>query len=90
MNKNLAPQLTHKTDNWSTPKYLLDLLEKDFGKFDYDPCPLRTDDKTRLLTDWKGNVFCNPPYSNAKEFLNKALLEIKKGNITQALSINYP
>ncbi len=90
MNKNLKPQLMKTTDNWSTPKYLLKLLEDEFGKFDYDPCPLKSDDKTSLLTDWNGNVFCNPPYSNVKEFLNKAPLEIKKGNVKQAIFLIIP
>ncbi len=90
MNQNLKPQLMKTTDNWSTPKYLLKLLERSFGKFDYDPCPLRNEDKTNLFKDWKGKIFCNPPYSNVKEFLNKALLEIKKGNVKQAIFLIIP
>lgn len=88
-NKNLKSQLMQTTDNWSTPEYLIELLEKQFGKFDYDPCPLRNENNN-LFKNWHGNVFCNPPYSNVKEFLNKALLEIKKGNVTQAIFLIIP
>jgi len=80
MNKNLNAQLSSNTDNWSTPKDLYDKLNDKFH-FDYDPCPLNSDDKTTLINgDWKGNIFINPPYSNVKEFLNKGLMELKKGN----------
>ena len=90
VNKNLNVQLSSKTDNWSTPRWLLDKLEEKFGKFDYDPCPLNSDDKTSLFKNWKGNVFINPPYSNVKEFLNKALIEIKRKNCKQAIFLIIP
>jgi len=90
MNKNLKPQLSSKTDNWITPEDLYKKLEEKFGKFDFDPCPLNSYDKTMLLKDWKGNVFCNPPYSNVKEFLNKALVELNKGSVTQVVFLIIP
>ena len=91
MNKNLKPQLSSTHDNWSTPKKLIKLLEKDFGKFDFDPCPLReTFEENALFIDWKGNVFINPPYSNVAEFLNKGLIELKKGNATQLIFLIIP
>jgi site-specific DNA-methyltransferase (adenine-specific) len=67
-----------KSDDWSTPRWLLDELTAEFH-FDFDPCPLRGHNMG-LFDEWKGNVFCNPPYSNIENFLNKALLELKKGN----------
>lgn len=61
---------SHRTDEWYTPKHVLDSL----GEFDLDPCapvsPLyRTAavmvDKTMdgLSWQWRGRVFLNPPYS---------------------------
>ena len=90
MRDGLKAQLSGNSDEWSTPKYLLNLLEEDFGKFDYDPCPLKSTNKMALFDEWKGNVFCNPPYSNVKEFLNKALVEIKKGNVNQVIFLIIP
>lgn len=67
-----------KTDNWSTPKDLYEELNKEFN-FNLDPCPLRslTDG---LDIDWIGNIFINPPYSNITPFIEKGLIELKKGN----------
>jgi len=65
-------------------------MEKVFGRFDYDPCPLRSESSNGLFEDWKGNIFINPPYSNVGEFLNKGLLELKKGNATQLVYLIIP
>ena len=68
------------SNDWSTPKDIYDSLDKEFN-FTYDPCPLNSDDLTSLLfKDWVGNIFINPPYSNIGNFLDKGLLELKKGN----------
>ncbi len=69
---------SRKTDNWQTPKDLIEELKKEFN-FTLDPCPLHP------LTDgleipWKGNVFVNPPYSQISKWLEKAHEELKKGN----------
>ena len=70
---------SHKTDHWYTPKEFYDKLDEEFH-FDYDPCPLKGEDNNAMFNDWKGNVFCNPPYSNIWNFLNKGILEVRKGN----------
>jgi hypothetical protein len=33
-----------------------------------------------LTKEWKGKIFVNPPYSNIENFMDKALLELRKGN----------
>ena len=59
------------TDTWLTPPSLLTAL----GKFDLDVCcppdmPWQTANKMicqpddGLAAEWKGRVWCNPPYSN--------------------------
>ena len=90
MREGLKAQLSSNSDDWSTPKYLLNQIEKDFGKIDYDPCPLKSSSNMSLFDDWIGNVFVNPPYSNVKEFLNKGLLELKKGNVKQLIFLIIP
>ena len=78
--KKLDVMFSKKTDDWSTPKDLYAELDKEF-RFTFDPCPLKSEDRTSLLfKDWHGSVFVNPPYSNIGNFIEKAMLELKKGN----------
>lgn len=68
MNKGLY---SSNEDKWSTPQYLFDQLDQEFG-FDLDPCATPENAKCAmyytpledgLQQDWKGHrVFCNPPY----------------------------
>lgn len=68
------------TDEWYTPKEIIDAL----GKFDLDPCapvkPLWQTAETmynknheRLTKDWVGRVWLNPPYSRPliEQFVRK-------------------
>lgn len=73
-----------KSDDWFTPRDFYNKLDEEFN-FNFDPCPLKSVDMTTLLKDWHGRVFVNPPYSNIGNFLNKARLELKKGNIELAV-----
>ena len=90
MRDGLKAQLSQNTDDWSTPKYLLSQIMQEFGEIDTDPCPLESDSKMALFKKWKGNVFVNPPYSNVEEFLNKGLMELKKGHATQVIFLIIP
>ena len=68
-------------DNVLTPKTFYDLLDAEFH-FDHDPCPptpagLRPFDG---LGDWPGrSVFVNPPYSNPRPWIQRAVEESAKG-----------
>lgn len=62
------------TDEWSTPKEVYESLNDEFG-FNFDPCPLGgdVDGRSPLFSDWSGKrVFCNPPYSDIRRFLERA------------------
>lgn len=65
------------SDDWTTPKWLYDELNEEFG-FTDDPCPIGATDG--LGRAWRGNVFINPPYSNQRAFIEKGLLELAAGN----------
>lgn len=67
-----------ETDVWLTPRPIIDLL----GPFDLDPCaatdqPWRTADTQYTVVDdglskpWRGMVWCNPPYSQARLWLER-------------------
>ena len=71
-------QGTRDSDNYATPKKFYDRLNLEFN-FNFDPCPLRSK-FNGLLTEWNGNIFCNPPYSNIEPFIRKGLEEIRLFN----------
>ena len=75
-------------DDWATPAYIYDPLNKEFN-FDFDPCPLQHDIKKwdGLEIDWKKRNFINPPYSRKlkESFVIKAIEESKKGNLCVCL-----
>ena len=76
-----------KTDNWATPKYLYDELDKEFD-FDFDPCPLNST-FNGLDVRWGKRNFINPPYSNVIGFLEKAHIELKKGNADVCVFLTF-
>jgi len=61
---------TSTTDNWATPQDFFDKLDKEFH-FDLDVCAddqnhkcekYFTKEQNGLSQEWKGKVWCNPPY----------------------------
>lgn len=72
----------YKDDEYYTPKYIVDL----FGKFDYDPATNEhkakefgikeydTIETDGLQRDWTkyNRIWCNPPFTQKKEFFTKA------------------
>lgn len=81
-----------KKDSVRTPPYILKWVKKKFGKY-YDPTPFRPNfdiskDKNALTSNWKsGTVFVNPPFSQAKKFVEKAFTEYKLGDKTVILLV---
>lgn len=74
-----------KSDEWSTPQYVYDELDKEFC-FTLDPCATKgnhkcdkyfTKEDDGLSHSWAGEtVFCNPPYGRAiKNWVKKAYME---------------
>lgn len=69
------------TDVWSTPQWLFDALNREFG-FTLDPCSDSDNAKcdlfftmaeNGLLRDWgRETVFMNPPYSDVGDWMRKA------------------
>jgi len=78
-------------DEWATPQDFFDGLNKQYN-FTLDPCATAQNTKcpkfytqqdNGLIQDWSGNVvYVNPPYSNVKEWVKKALQESRKPNTT--------
>lgn len=66
---------SRKTDNWKTPAHIYkQFMDKDY----FDPCPfMSTFDG--LTIPWKEKNFVNPPYSQLKKWIAKAIEENNKG-----------
>lgn len=75
---NKEIQGTRSSDDYATPIKFYNKLNKEFN-FNYDPCPLRSQ-INGLETDWIGNIYINPPYSNIAPFIEKGIKEREKGN----------
>ena len=72
--------LNHK-DDWETPKTLLKVIDKEFGRFS-DPCPIKPI-RDGLKIKWEKVNFINPPYSRKlkEAFIRKAYEESRKGKV---------
>ena len=58
---------------WATPQAVYDALHAEF-RFNFDPCPLdgHEDGRATLLCPWHGKrIYCNPPYSDIRKFLER-------------------
>lgn len=82
--------LDDKTDEWATPKSLLRPLAESVGGFDLDPCSgaekdphaaqTYTKEDDGLTSAWFGTVFCNPPFSEKVDWIEKAVGEVNEEN----------
>lgn len=71
---------TDLKDVWQTPDNIIDMIEP----IDVDPCAGGTDigqdanytkQDDGLSKEWHGRVFVNPPFSDKKDWLRKAIVE---------------
>jgi phage N-6-adenine-methyltransferase len=77
----------HASDLWSTPQAEFDRLHAEFG-FTLDACALPENAKCPvfyspeqdgLAQDWRGVMWCNPPYSTVDQWIAKAYEASKAG-----------
>ena len=88
MNPNTIKLFQSKdSDDWQTPKDILEELNKEFN-FNLDPCPINPP-QDGLKIDWIGNVFVNPPYSQITRWLEKAHKELQKGNVKTIVFLTF-
>lgn len=75
-------------DDWETPSDLFELLDREFH-FTLDAASddqnwkvsnHLTKDDNAILNEWRGRVFCNPPYGrNLRAWISKAYGEVRSG-----------
>lgn len=79
---------TQSSDEWETPDELFKKLDDEFH-FTLDSCASDENHKVDkyytietdgLKSPWSGVVWCNPPYSQAKDWVKKAYDEAQKGS----------
>jgi transcriptional regulator with XRE-family HTH domain len=89
------------SENWETPKDLLEQLYSVFGAFDLDPCspssgrtaPVRAKvhyrkDDDGLSLPWFGTVYMNPPYGRSiHNWTAKAKAEVEEGNTEMVIGL---
>lgn len=83
-------------DHWCTPQYFFERLNKVFN-FTLDPAASSenakcknffTEEDDGLSKDWAGHtVFVNPPYSQAKKWIEKGYREGQKENTTVVMLV---
>lgn len=80
------------SDKWATPPDIISRLEREFGAFDLDPCcEEHTAKAPTFYTEggldkpWFGRVFLNPPYSNPRPWLDRAIAAKADGCTVVAL-----
>lgn len=66
--------VSRKSDEWRTPKEIYEYF-RSMGYF--DPCPINHV-VNGLLIEWKKDNFVNPPYSQLKKWVEKAIKEYWK------------
>lgn len=71
-------------DSWRTPEYVFNFANDLLNGIDFDSActvenalsvPIWRDETHRdaLLSEWTGKIWCNPPYSNIKPWIDKAI-----------------
>lgn len=98
---NNALMFSTGRDNWTTPQDLFDRLNEEF-QFTLDAAaekhnakcakyygPDHSDPWMRnaLVIPWPGRVWCNPPYSKARDFVAKAVEEMAKDHNTMTMML---
>lgn len=73
---------SHRQD-WRTSRALYQALDAEFG-FDFDPCPANPD-FDGLAVPWGSVNFCNPPYSEVRQWVAKAAQEAAQGKVVVLL-----
>lgn len=91
INKGL---FSSNSDNWETPLDLFERLDQEFN-FDLDVCAnslnkkcdkYYTLEENGLIQEWKGNIWCNPPYGrNIGKWVKKAYESSLSGNLVVML-----
>jgi len=81
---------SQETDEWSSPREVVEPLNDAVGGFDLDPCSgaesspfaaaTYTEADDGLAQPWSGSVWVNPPYSGVADWVDKADTAVTDGD----------
>ena len=91
----------NSNDEWYTPPFIIEKVYEVLGFINLDPASNKiaqewikadlfyTKEDDGLTKDWKGKIWCNPPYSASliKKFTNKFLEEYMNGNMVEGIML---
>jgi phage N-6-adenine-methyltransferase len=97
--RDLSPLMSSESDQWNTPKAVVELVKQMLGEIDLDPCSndgkanvpakkvyRREDDG--LQQKWKGRAYMNPPYGDVVgDWVGKLIAEYEAGNVKEAIAL---
>lgn len=69
------------SDSWLTPEWIHALIGEAHDPCPYNPAFEPTHDLDGLVLPWQQRNFVNPPYSNVKPWVMKAIRENKEGKL---------
>lgn len=97
---NRAYKNSSESNEWYTPRYLIDKAMQVMGDIDLDPATSETANRTvqaahiytieddALTQNWYGRVWINPPYGrDVDPFVEKLVSEYGKGSVKEALML---
>ncbi len=97
---SLDAMFSSDSDEWMTPKELLDSVVSVLCEIALDPCAERSDSGANvparahltkkddgLQSDWADTVYINPPYSRSLEFVQKLIAEWRENRVSQAIAL---
>lgn len=82
--RKFIPQTSGKSDDVATPDWLMEYVMQEFPQVASDPCPLEPEEDG-LGCDWDAWSYVNPPFSECQTWVEKAVMEAKKGNYSVML-----
>jgi len=82
---------SQQTDEWSSPRRVVEPIADVLGGFDVDPCSgaerspfadaCYTEDDDGLGQWWHGDVWVNPPYSDMHPWINRIIGEVREDGL---------
>lgn len=84
------------SDEWSTPINVFDRIAQVYGPFDLDACCREETAKAQLYytkehdgleREWHGRVWVNPPYSDPRPWIKKAVESVRQGDAQRVVML---